>query len=553
MKINKHARMKNKMNKTMKYLSMAALALVGAVMTGCSKDDIVDIDQPGSNNVERLTVVANLDGSTTRALTNEGVKTYAVGDKIAVVYKNTSGNTVKAESDALTDGDITGSGKSAKFTVTLVDADKNQNVTYIYPAAMAKENGDVNYDALYNEQDGTLATLGKKFDYCTFTGAWNEGKLPTADLTNQLFVCEFTLKYSGASINDKVTAMTISDNASHNYYVYRTPSNDPIYVAIRPTSDNSINYTAIADGKVYTKSVTGKTYAAGTMRPIILNMDQNNDLLPGLFSVSASKKAYFSKGNLQATYNGSSWTWAFAANQWDYIGDATGNTKVTATYPFISENATVDLFGWVGASSDWTDAAQYGITSSTKTDNTNGYGNNVGEGLKSDWGTLMGDGWRTLTGGSGGEWEWLLGPYSVTPNPGTNCRTSSTVNGTANARFAKATVAGKTGMILFPDSYTHPSGVTAPTSINTRGAAYTANSYDATDWGKMEAAGCVFLPAAGCRSGASVSNSYGYYWSSTPHYTSFAYSMHFSSFSFNPQGENSRYYGFSVRLVRDAQ
>ena len=64
----------------------------------------------------------------------------------------------KAESDALTDGDITGSGKSAKFTVTLTNPDKNVNVTYIYPAAMAKENGTVNYDALYKEQDGTLAT-----------------------------------------------------------------------------------------------------------------------------------------------------------------------------------------------------------------------------------------------------------------------------------------------------------------------------------------------------------------------------------------------------------
>ena len=176
MKSKKHAKMKNKMNKTMKFLSMAALALVGAVMTGCSNDDIVDIDQPGNENIERLTVVANLDGSTTRALTTEGV-----------------------------------------------NPKKSEPVTYIYPAAMAKGDGTVNYDALYNEQDGTLATLASNFDYCTYTGAWNEEKLPTATLANQLVICEYTLKNSTGSeeLNANVTAMTISDGANV-YIINRT-------------------------------------------------------------------------------------------------------------------------------------------------------------------------------------------------------------------------------------------------------------------------------------------------------------------------------------------
>lgn len=40
--------------------------------------------------------------------------------------------------------------------------------------------------------------------------------------------------------------------------------------------------------------------------------------LAGRFSVSDTKKVWFSKGNLQATYNGTAWTWAFATNQWPY-------------------------------------------------------------------------------------------------------------------------------------------------------------------------------------------------------------------------------------------
>lgn len=491
--------MKNKMNKTMKFLSMAALALVGAVMTGCSNDDIMDIEQPGNDNVERLTVVANLDGSTTRALTAEGVKTYEAGDQIAVIYKNTSDETKVAVSDALTDGDITSEGKSAKFTVTLESADKTKAVTYIYPAYMAKEDGSVNYDALYKEQDGTLATLGKKFDYCTFSGAWSGEELPAASLGNQLFVCEFTLKYSDASINDKVTAMTISDNATHNYYVNvdRTPSDDPIYVAIIPTNDNNINYTAIAAGKVYTKSVTGKTYAAGTMRPIHLNMIQNNDLVPGLFSVSANKRVYFAKGNLQLVSENS---WKFADNQWDYFGDSQ------------SENHR-DLFGW-GTGNNPNQTSEDNDNYATFTD----WGNN------SILQAQLGTGWYTL---SKDEWHYLFKTRTV--NGGTGAGHSYTLGQSVN---------DKPGVVIYPDNYA-------------------GETYDTGDnWSTFEAAGCVFLPAAGARWGNTVGHiGDGYYWSSTPNFNfafNAAYSVYITSdLLYTENSPYGCYVGQSVRLVRD--
>lgn len=276
-------------------------------------------------------------------------------------------------------------------------------------------------------------------------------------------------------------------------------------------------------------------------------------LLTGVFSISATQKVQFSQGNLQATYDGSAWTWAFAANQWDYIGDAAGNTKVTTTSPsFISENATVDLFGWVGASSTWTGVNQYGITSSTATNATDGYGNVDAESLKSDWGTLAisnggntaNFGWRTLTRE---EWTYLF-----------NTRSASTVDGTPDARYAKAYLFGTThGVILFPDSYTHPDGVNPPTGINaTNSTSWDANQYSAADWAKMEAAGCVFLPAAGDRNGTVVYyvGSAGLYWSSS--YGSVAgnaYYMRFSSDTLSPASPDYRYRGFSVRLVRPVE
>lgn len=521
LKSKKHAKMKNKMNKTMKFLSMAALALVGAVMTGCSNDDIVDIDQPGNDNVERLTIVANLDGSTTRAINNDAVKTYAPGEKIAVVYKNTSGNTVKAESDALTESDITGGGKSAKFTVTLTNPDKNVNVTYIYPAAMAKNDGSVNYDALYNEQDGSRKKLASNFDYCTYTGAWNGVKLPAATLENQLVVCKYVIKNNEEDITSKATAMTISDGA--NVYTINCGNViEGIYVAIKPIKSANIKYTVITnDGKVWTKSVSNKTYAAGDWFPLGLRMTLDTDMIPGLFSVSASKKVYFSKGNLQ--YDGTNWK--FADSQWEALGaNGTGeNADVITSYP-------MDLFTWGNIDNPAYNGTTY-VTGSADLSGT------------TDWGSRMGSGWRTLTGYSDGEWKYLL-----------KTRGASTVNGTDDARYAMAKVCGVQGMIIFPDTYTHPSGVKAPVGINA-GTGWNGNDYNATDWSAMEAAGCVFLPAAGKRPYTYVSgvNSYGIYWTSTADKDNGAYYMCIGSGEMSFIESSGRDVGYSVRLVRKVE
>ena len=122
--------------KTMKYfLSMAALALVGAMTVSCSSDnDITDQPQQPENksNLVTLTTTVGLDGgATTRALTADGVKTFAVDDQIAVIYTKNGGTVTKAVSKKLISTDIASGSKSATFTVTLDDPDK----TVIEPLA----------------------------------------------------------------------------------------------------------------------------------------------------------------------------------------------------------------------------------------------------------------------------------------------------------------------------------------------------------------------------------------------------------------------------------
>ena len=288
-----------------------------------------------------------------------------------------------------------------------------------------------------------------------------------------------------------------------------------------------------------------------------VNTEINTPTIPGLlkghFSVSPTKKVSFSQGNLQATYNGSSWSWAFAANQWDCIGNSGGNVLVTSTSsPYMSGPGTVDMFGWVGTSSIWEGVAQYGITfSDTEAlGKTDGYGNVAAESLKSDWGTNMGEGWRTL---NADEWTYIFGTNSG------DKRTGSTVGTTSNVYYTQATIntdgTGVNGMILFPDDGT----------IGADGATWgTFNNYSAwttkctsAQWTALAAKGCVFLPAAGFRQKNWVNdvNSIGDYWSSSsdPSVSYQAYYVFFSSARVNPAGSQGRMFGYSVRLVHDVE
>jgi hypothetical protein len=251
--------------KTKKFLSMAALALVGALMTGCSSDD--DILQPeNKTNVVTLTATVGFDDgvAATRAVTGTGVKTFADGDQMAVIYQNTSKEYVKAVG-TLTSGAGT---KSGTFTFTLTNPSKGGNVTYIYPAAMAGST-DVDYTKL-NSQDGTLASLQTKYDLAMKIGSWKSGALPSMTLNNKLAILAITLKNS-TDITSTITGMTISDG-TNTYAVSRSAAAGPIYVAIRPTTSQNIEVTATDGTNEYVKTLTSKTYAANNGYNVTWNM-----------------------------------------------------------------------------------------------------------------------------------------------------------------------------------------------------------------------------------------------------------------------------------------
>ena len=197
--------------------------------------------------------------------------------------------------------------------------------------------------------------------------------------------------------------------------------------------------------------------------------------LTGKFTVNADgKKVYFSQGNLQ--YTASTKTWAFAANQYDVLGE-TANLAISET-----STQPIDLFGW-GTS------GYNGRNPWLNTSNDLDYGNPANNGKSDiagtnyDWGVYnaISNGgneaglWRVLTAA---EWKYI---YAERDN--------------AASLRAKAKVNGVEGLILLPDDW---DTVSNPVSTD-ESEGYNANIFLGTAWTAAETAGAVFLPKAGTR------------------------------------------------------
>ena len=135
--------------------------------------------------------------------------------------------------------------------------------------------------------------------------------------------------------------------------------------------------------------------------------------------------------------------------------------------------------------------------------------------------------WRVL---KISEWDYIID-------------TRTTVSG---IRYAKATINDVAGLIIVPDNW--DASTYTLNSTNTKNAAYTTKVISSANWGTLENAGCVFLPAAGYRYGFWIRelNTTGKYLTSPAG----TFSIYKSSIS-NSASSSQTDYGYSVRLVTD--
>ena len=260
-----------------------------------------------------------------------------------------------------------------------------------------------------------------------------------------------------------------------------------------------------------------------------------NGASKALFSVAAKRQVRNSRGNLQ--YQASTDTWRFAAKQYEVMGAA--NNAVSP-----SNEGWIDCFGWgtsgcesgANAYQPWSvsvDDADYQPGGSWQNSLTGDYAN-------ADWGVYnaIANGgnqagmWRTLTNV---EWAYLFG------------------GGNRPSKWGRATIDGRyKGIILLPDEWTAPDGI----SFTPAHSGFNSNVYTMEQWERMEAAGAIFLPAAGYRQYTffNYENQYGVYWSVSPYgaeYPDCALGLLFNDNMLYPSDGEGRSNAFSLRLVQD--
>ena len=551
---------------------MAMLMPAMMLTTACSnEDDALNNTANTENTINKgyaLPVTINVtrqgDATTRATYTDNGNKTgslsFSAGDKLFVQGSYNEGAYIFAGMlDYVSDGKFSGTIMTQTewkgTTEELLSADGGANATLL-PAGYGEYGylsiaDEGTYEALLSENPNKAFATSKATAVEQFS--WED---------DNEYSSGFELTPANAILNFTINGLDASTEVDVSFSY---PNYPPTVISGKVTTGGNGTAT-FAIGIIYginlkdcTLTVDGNAIALPDKEVAegkIYNITRNAipGALVGKFSVSSTDKVYFSKGNLQ--YTKSTGIWSFMDHQYSTV--ETLNQNVGDDY---ASQDVVSLFGW--GTSGWNNGNTYYQPYNTAYVNTSskgyGYGPKAGSTYtydltgtyaNADWGHNAisnggntADTWRTLTED---EWTYLF-----------NTRSASTVNGTANARYAKAYLFGTThGVIIFPDVYTHPAGVTAPIGINEESStSWNGNQYTATDWAKMEAAGCVFLPAAGWRDATTIRrvNEYVRYWTSSTYSSAgYAHNVGIADTSMNPADYNQKYFGYSVRLVHDA-
>ena len=467
---------------------------------------------PGTLRLTATTDIGdNNGGNRAQSIDGDGylAATWADGDVVYVYADATSTTSI---------GTLTPQTYGAS-TATLtgdIDATSLENGQTLYFSTKERATFDL------TSQDGTVESLFYFTATAPITIDGGNASVGNLAFARPIAVVKFTLMDKGNSdAAISATSLTVSDG-TNIYNVTPSSATDVLYVGIADINGETVTLNASDGSNYYYYQKTGVSFTNNNYYAINVKMKSiPTGALPRMFTVSSTKQVFFSKGNLCANYDYSdTWSWVFAPHQWSCFGDDLHGGSV-----IIRDNGTVsiygdtyvDLFGWS------TDATNYGIRYS---DNDADY-----SGAFIDWGNTIGNGWYTL---SKEEWVYLL-----------------RIRDNANKKYGHGSVGDVKGLIILPETWTLPTGLTFTT-----GRSDWANSYSTTDWAKMEAAGAVFLPAAGRRERSDIvpgNRPYGYYWSSTPHENDDAYCISFTQNDLYQQEYCKRHYGLSVRLVHNVE
>ena len=306
---------------------LAALFMIGAAITSCSKSDDTPAPEPKpvGPTTYTMTIQATKGGDAkTRALTPDGSAinaTWTEGDVVVVYEGETELGTLKAQD--LTDG-------NTKCTLkgTNIQAPTGSSVTLTL-----KYQGNPNYSS----QGGTIAYISANCDYAKADVEVTVDKDKKriigsgADFVNQQAIVKFTLKEGEALLSPgalkvqfsrttepaNTVTVTLSDISS----IYSTNGNGVVYVATPGNTYDVVTLNATMDNTFYTDTYsytkTGATFANNYYAITVKMVKNFNPYKTPLTFQSRSdyntitvKNIYYIGNNpsLQYSLNGGEWT-----------------------------------------------------------------------------------------------------------------------------------------------------------------------------------------------------------------------------------------------------
>lgn len=488
---------------------------------------------------------ANQQNGPRRALDLSGntlTASWAAGEKVTV-FNVTKNADLEGYLEAESSGTLTN--LSGNLTGT-INADDELQLKFLSPN--------------YTTQEGTLEYIAANCDYAVSTihvtsVNWSEMTFEegTAVFENQQAIFKITMVEKGNTDNQLSASELEVKVGSDTYTVTPASATSELFVALPGFSDVTLTLTATVDADTYTASTTISSENPIENGKYYLLTVPFTKKVHG-FSIDATHQIEFSHGNLQ--YKHSETKWRIAENQYDFVGTyytahyfsgskgyfedpAIGNVyeggvKCNNTNESIgdvmSTDCWIDLFGW----NTWdkpllvsAEPADFATDQSSFTD----WGHNTIHDTKAGI-SYAPDTWRTPTMD---EWMYIIG-------------------GRTNAQYLcglasidDPTYGNVKGLILLPDDFVKPDGITFhhmtdqttnyylayqgtsvnevyqgtpnayPNTIYDRPSPidatifnnylnaaleddhfmYNQNRYTIAQWEQLEAAGAVFLPAAG--------------------------------------------------------
>lgn len=306
-----------------------------------------------------------------------------------------------------------------------------------------------NADPAYAGQDGTLSTIAESYDFCA-PATVTVGNFTVDDVnkeidvpggisfgSNQQAIVRFTLKQSdGSALPSNPTSLTI--------YSTGIISIESIPAATFTTNGDGVLFVALP---------------GISSRPVRL-----------VATVGSDKYIYEKSG---VTFADGSYYEIPVKMRLVPDGAIPGMFSVEGSLKVYFSKGNLN---YVNATSTWKFAdAQKDYLGESQTGGQDMFAYN-GFTAPTSWWNLS---WQ--------QWKYLFSTRSVV----------NTLS--AGARYTMAKVGGVSGLIIFPDIYTHPEGTGFISGTFDGASDYTASVNDA-GWAKMEAAGCIFLPAAGYKS-----------------------------------------------------